>query len=269
MGKERGRCRSWDNTALSRGSCGSVSGCLTCWLVEHSCAAATTRLQPRAIVGLPEGGVSIGVVIWHNARMEKDDSSGRLPKEFSPRRMEAFSDGVIAVIITIMVLELRPPGGTHILDLWKLHSQFLVYVLSFVYIGTYWNNHHHLLRATPHIDGAVMWANLHLLFWLSLIPAATAWAGEDLTAQGPAVAYGTLALLTGFAYGVLLQFIFQANKGTDIERAIGGDFKGKISLVIYGAGTLLALLNIHIVPYLIYASVEAIWFIPDRRLVGR
>ncbi len=183
--------------------------------------------------------------------------------------MEAFSDGVVAVIITIMVLELRPPPSTDIGELWKLlHSQFLVYVLSFVYIGTYWNNHHHLLRATPHIDGAVMWANLHLLFWLSLVPASTAWAGEDLTARWPAVVYGAIALLAGFAYGILLRFICSANKGTDIERAIGGDLKGKISLVIYGAGTLLALLGIPILPYLVYACVEAIWFIPERRLVG-
>ncbi|MGZ6391087.1 MAG: TMEM175 family protein [Ktedonobacterales bacterium] len=191
-----------------------------------------------------------------------------MPRTFSPRRMEAFSDGVIAVIITIMVLELRPPLHVEFKDLWDLHSKFLVYVLSFAYIGTYWNNHHHLLRATPRIDGAVMWANLHFLFWLSLIPASTAWAGEDLAAHAPAVLYGAIALVAGVAYGILERFIIRANKGTDIERAIGGDFKGKISLVIYGAGTLLALF-IPILPYLVYACVEAIWFIPDRRLVGR
>ena len=183
--------------------------------------------------------------------------------------MEAFSDGVMAVIITIMVLELRPPPSTDILKLWDLRSQFLVYVLSFTYIGIYWNNHHHLLRATPRIDGAVMWANLHLLFWLSLTPASTAWAGEDLTAQAPAVVYGAIALMAGFAYNILQRTIICANKGTDIERAIGGDVKGTISLVIYSAGTLLALFRIPIVPYLFYACVSLIWFIPDRRLVGR
>jgi uncharacterized membrane protein len=183
--------------------------------------------------------------------------------------MEAFSDGVMAVIITIMVLELRPPRGVGIDALGGLRSQFLVYVLSFVFIGIYWNNHHHLLRATPHIDGAVMWANLHLLFWLSLVPAATAWSGGDLTASLPAVVYGAIGLMSGAAYGILELFIIRTNKGTDIERAIGGDFKGKLSLVIYGVGTLLALVRVPIVPYLVYLCVSVIWFIPDRRLVGR
>ncbi|MGZ3599754.1 MAG: TMEM175 family protein [Ktedonobacterales bacterium] len=203
--------------------------------------------------------------------MEDEGSSGQLPKTFSPARMEAFSDGVIAVIITIMVLELRPPGGADLDALLGLRSQFLVYVLSFTSIGIYWNNHHHLLRATPHIDGAVMWANLHLLFWLSLIPATTAWAGEDLTAQLPAVVYGAIGLMSGVAYYILERFIIRANKGTDIERAIGGDVKGKISLVIWGVGMLLALLApiLHYLPYLVYACISVLWFIPDRRLVGR
>src|SRR5438094_4804368 len=136
--------------------------------------------------------------------MENDEgSSGQLPRTFSPRRMEAFSDGVMAVIITIMVLELRPPGRADLQALLGLHSKFLVYVLSFTFIGIYWNNHHHLLRATPHIDGAVMWANLHLLFWLSLVPVSTAWAGEDLTAQVPAVVYGAIGLMSGVAYAIL------------------------------------------------------------------
>lgn len=182
--------------------------------------------------------------------------------------MEAFSDGVMAVIITIMVLELRPPAGVDLAALWTVRSKFLVYVLSFTYIGIYWNNHHHLLRTTPHIDGAVMWANLHLLFWLSLIPASTAWAGGDLTARLPAVIYGAIALLAGVAYYILVRFILRANKGTDIERAIGGDFKGKISLLIYMAGMLLALLA-PILSYLVYTCVSVIWFIPDRRLVRR
>ncbi len=203
--------------------------------------------------------------------MENDEgSSGQLPRTFSPVRMEAFSDGVMAVIITIMVLELHPPPPQHanIGGLLALRSQFLVYVLSFTYIGIYWNNHHHLLRATPRIDGAVMWANLHLLFWLSLVPASTAWAGEDLTMQLPAVVYGAIALMAGVAYAILERFIIRANKGTDIERAIGGDLKGNISLVIYAVGMVLVLLT-PILSYLAYACVSVIWFIPDRRLVGR
>jgi uncharacterized membrane protein len=200
--------------------------------------------------------------------MEDKEPSGQSPRTFSPERMEAFSDGVMAVIITILVLELRPPPGVNLAALWTLHSKFLVYVLSFTYIGIYWNNHHHLLRSTPHIDGAVMWANLHLLFWLSLMPASTAWAGNDLTAPLPAVIYGAIALMAGVAYYILSRFILRANKGTDIERAIGGDVKGKLSLVIYMAGMLVAFLA-PILSYLVYACVSVMWFIPDRRLSGR
>jgi TMEM175 potassium channel family protein len=205
----------------------------------------------------------------HNARMaEEETPTGQLPRTFSPARMEAFSDGVLAVIITIMVLELRPPEGVGLNDLLMLKSKFLVYVLSFVYIGIYWNNHHHLLRATPHIDGAVMWANLHLLFWLSLVPASTAWAGDHPDAPLPAVIYGAFALMAGVAYYILSRLIIRANKGTDIEKAIGGDFKGIISLVIYALGMLVAI-RLPILSYFVYATVSVIWFIPDRRLIRR
>ncbi|HEY7341279.1 MAG TPA: TMEM175 family protein [Ktedonobacterales bacterium] len=194
--------------------------------------------------------------------------TGQLPSTFSPARMEAFSDGVMAVIITIMVLELHPPPGASINDLESLIPKFLVYVLSFVYIGIYWNNHHHLLRATPHIDAAVMWANLHLLFWLSLVPASTAWAGDHPDQTVPAIVYGAFALLAGVAYYILVRFIIRANHGADIEKAIGGDFKGVISIVIYAAGMLVAL-KVPVLSYFIYAVVSVIWFIPDRRLVRR
>ncbi|HEX5441474.1 MAG TPA: TMEM175 family protein [Ktedonobacterales bacterium] len=200
---------------------------------------------------------------------QQQKQTGQLPSTFSPARMEAFSDGVMAVIITIMVLELRPPDGAGLDDLLSVHAKFLVYVLSFVYIGIYWNNHHHLLRATPHINGAVMWANLHLLFWLSLVPASTAWAGENLTALGPAVIYGGVAFMAGVAYYILVRFIIRANHGADIEKAIGGDFKGIISLVIYALGMLVALIFPPVLAYFIYAIVSVIWFIPDRRLTRR
>lgn len=187
--------------------------------------------------------------------------------------MEAFSDGVMAVIITIMVLELRPPlTSAELGDLWKeTGPKFLVYVLSFVFIGLYWNNHHHLLRATAHIDGAVMWANLHLLFWLSLIPATTAWAGSYPRKLGPAVIYGAVALMAGVAYYILVRFIVRANKGTDIERALATDVKGIISLIIYAVGMALAIVPDigSVLSYLAYACVALTWFIPDRRLVGR
>lgn len=185
--------------------------------------------------------------------------------------MEAFSDGVMAVIITIMVLGIRPPSGPNLKDLLALIPELLIYMLSFAFIGIYWNNHHHLLRATPHIDGAVMWANLHLLFWLSLIPFATNWSGEHHGSPLPAVIYGGVALMAGVAYYVLVRFILRANKGSDIEQAIGGDFKGKISLVIYASGMALAAIPTigSVLSYLTYGCVSVIWFIPDRRLVRR
>jgi TMEM175 potassium channel family protein len=204
---------------------------------------------------------------------QQQKPTGQLPSTFSPARMEAFSDGVMAVIITIMVLELHPPTGhgsadAEIAALVPLIPKVLVYVLSFVYIGIYWNNHHHLLRATPHIDGAVMWANLHLLFWLSLVPASTAWAGDHPDKLWPAFIYGTFALMAGVAYYILVRFIIRANHGADIEKAIGGDFKGVISIVIYALGMLVAL-KVPVLSYFIYAIVSVIWFIPDRRLVRR
>lgn len=209
----------------------------------------------------------------HNAGMTDDDLSPQQSDLIGTGRLEAFSDGVLAVIITIMVLELRPPDGTDISDLASLTSKFLVYVLSFAIIGIYWNNHHHLLRATRGINGNVMWANLHLLFWLSLVPVSTAWAGDHPLAPWPAVIYGLIGFLAGVAYYILSRTIISANQGTDIEKAIGRDFKGKISIVIYALGMLLASFSQAIpfspvLSYLAYASVSVIWLIPDRRLAG-
>jgi TMEM175 potassium channel family protein len=206
--------------------------------------------------------------------VEEEHTTGRLPRTFSPARMESFSDGVMAVIITIMVLELTPPKGSNYTELVGLIPKFLVYLLSFTFIGIYWNNHHHLLRATPGINGAVMWANLHLLFWLSLVPFVTAWAGDHFDAQWPVVVYGGIGLLAGVAYYILERTIISANQGDDIERAIGSDFKGRISIVLYAVGVLLASLSpvipfSSILSYIAYACVSVIWFIPDRRLVPR
>ncbi len=228
------------------------------------------------ILALPECAVSIGAPIWHNAPMAEEHDTPEQMDVIGTGRLEAFSDGVMAVIITIMVLELRPPPGAELKDLISLVPKLLVYMLSFVFIGIYWNNHHHLLRATPGISGGVMWANLHLLFWLSLVPVSTAWAGDHLDAPWPAVIYGAIALLTAIAYYILERFIIRANKGADIERAIGADHKDKISLAIYAFGMLLAgfgqlapagsiLTYLPIVSYLTYAVVAVIWFIPDRR----
>ena len=201
---------------------------------------------------------------------QQQKQTGQLPSTFSPARLEAFSDGVLAVIITIMVLEIASPGGGGIRDLLTLIPHLLIYLLSFVFIGIYWNNHHHMLRATRRIDGAVMWANLHLLFWLSLVPIATKWSGENHTSVAPAVAYGAIALLAAIAYVILERFIIRANRGTDIERALADSFKDRISLLIYILGMALAFIQIPqvgpILSYLAYASVAVIWFIPDRRL---
>ena len=184
-------------------------------------------------------------------------------------RIEAFSDAVIAIIMTIMVLELRPPEGTDWSDLQPLVPVFLTYVLSFVYLGIYWNNHHHLLQATTHITGGILWANLNLLFWLSLFPFATGWMGENHAATVPTIAYGMVLLLAALAYYILQTVIVRA-EGPDsvLGTALGRDLKGKISPVVYAAAILIAFVS----PYValaLYVVVAAMWLIPDRRIERR
>jgi uncharacterized membrane protein len=180
--------------------------------------------------------------------------------------MEAFSDGVIAVIITIMVLELKAPHGRDLHALATLWPVFLSYVLSFVYVGIYWNNHHHIMRAVDVIDGRVMWANLHLLFWLSLIPFATAWLGDNLGAAIPTATYGILLFLNAGAFGILTMFLVRCN-GADstIARAVGDDRKGRLSMLLYVVATLSAF-YFPILAYALYFAVATIWFVPDRRV---
>lgn len=181
-------------------------------------------------------------------------------------RLEAFSDGVIAVIITIMVLELKAPHGHDLHALATLWPVFVSYVLSFVYVGIYWNNHHHIMRAVDVIDGRVMWANLHLLFWLSLIPFATAWLGDNLGAAIPTAAYGTLLLLNAAAFGLLTLCLVRCN-GADstIARAVGDDRKGRLSMVLYVIATIAAFF-FPVLAYVLYFAVATIWFVPDRRV---
>lgn len=180
-------------------------------------------------------------------------------------RLEAFSDGVIAVIITIMVLELRPPESTKLAALVAVWPTFAAYALSFTFVGIYWNNHHHMLRATRGIDGRAMWANLHLLFWLSLVPFTTAWLGRNPSATGPTVAYGTLLLLTALAY-VLLQRVLLSVNGSDapFAAAVKTDVKGTVSVALYVAALAFAFVST-IVSDVIFVSVAVIWFVPDRR----
>ena len=181
-------------------------------------------------------------------------------------RLEAFSDGVIAIIITIMVLELKVPHGTELEALKPLLPVFLSYVLSFVYVGIYWNNHHHLLHATGRINGAVLWANLHLLFWLSLIPFVTGWMGENHFAALPTALYGAVLFMSGIAYVVLQTMILRCNERDSVlARAIGKDVKGKLSAALYVVGVALAFVQ----PWAagaLYAMVAVMWLIPDRRI---
>jgi uncharacterized membrane protein len=181
-------------------------------------------------------------------------------------RLEAFSDGVIAIIITIMVLELKVPQGTSLAALAPLVPVFLSYVLSFVYVGIYWNNHHHLLQAAHRVTGPMLWANLHLLFWLSLFPFATAWMGENRLAALPSAVYGVVLLMAAVAYWLLQQRII-ASQGRDslLKQAVGGDWKGKVSPLLYLTAIPMALWAPGISQGL-YVLVALLWLVPDRRI---
>jgi len=179
-------------------------------------------------------------------------------------RLEAFSDGVIAIIITIMVLEMKVPHGESLDALVPLIPVFLSYVLSFVYVGIYWNNHHHMLHASANVSGAALWANLHLLFWLSLFPFATGWMGENHFAAVPTALYGVVLLCAAIAYRILQQELI-ASQGSVLARAIGRDWKGKLSPVLYIAGIVSALW-LPTLAQAIYVLVALLWLVPDRRI---
>ena len=184
-------------------------------------------------------------------------------------RLEAFSDGVVAILITIMVLELKPPHGTDWPALEPLVPVFLTYVLSFVFLGIYWNNHHHLLHATNRINGAILWANLHLLFWLSLVPFITGWMGENHFAALPTATYGVVMLCAAIAYYILQTTIIRAQgPHSTLAAAVGNDLKGKISPVLYLAAIPLAFVH-QLIADALYVLVALIWLIPDRRIESR
>ena len=187
----------------------------------------------------------------------------------SSNRMEAFSDGVIAIIITIMVLELRVPIGASLSDLRPVAPVLLSYVLSFVLLGIYWNNHHHLMQVVEHVSGGVLWANLHLLFWLSLIPFVTAWMGENHFASAPVAVYGVVLALAAIAYFILARALLRIHSpDSTLAIALGRDFKGKISIVIYLAAIGLAFFSSWSA-FALYVVVEVIWLVPDRRIEKR
>jgi uncharacterized membrane protein len=181
-------------------------------------------------------------------------------------RLVAFSDGVIAVIITIMVLELKAPRDASLAALREVVPAFLIYALSFVYVGIYWNNHHHFFALVRHVHGGILWANLHLLFWLSLVPFATSWVGEHETAPVPTALYGASLLMPAIAWDVMQSVIIRAQGShSALKRALGSDVKGKISPVLYLAGIGLAFLDTRISDAL-YVLVALMWLIPDRRV---
>ena len=181
-------------------------------------------------------------------------------------RMEAFSDGVIAVIITVMVLELKVPHSEDIASLSPLLPVFLTYVLSFIYVGIYWNNHHHMLHTVHKVSGSLLWANLHLLFWLSLIPFTTGWMGENHFAAVPTALYGGVLLMAAIAYWILQQLIIAA-QGPDslLRKAVGGDWKGKLSPFVYVIA-IAAAFKAQWISQLLYLAVALIWLVPDKRI---
>jgi uncharacterized membrane protein len=181
-------------------------------------------------------------------------------------RLEAFSDGVLAIIITIMVLEMKPPHGADINALRPLLPVFLSYLLSFVYLGIYWNNHHHMLHSVEYVSGGILWANLHLLFWLSLVPFATAWMGENNFAAAPTALYGSNLLLAAIAYLILQRTIIaRQGRASLLAVAVGRDVKGKLSFTFY----IIAIAATTIAPWIawtLYVAVTLMWLIPDRRI---
>lgn len=181
-------------------------------------------------------------------------------------RLEAFSDGVLAIIITIMVLELKVPHGTGIGSILTLWPVFLSYLLSFVYVGIYWNNHHHLLHATQYVNGSILWANLHLLFWLSLIPFATGWMGENQFASATMALYGSVLLMAAVSYTILQQTIIRSQgQSSMLRKAIGRDGKGYLSLALYVVSAPLAYVHPAIAGG-IFTLVAVIWLVPDKRI---
>lgn len=181
-------------------------------------------------------------------------------------RLEAFSDGVIAILITIMVLELRAPRGADLAALQPLVPKVLTYVLSFIFLGIYWSNHHHLLHASERINGAILWANLHLLFWLSLVPFGTGWMGENHLAAWPTALYGTILLLAAVSFTILVRTIIREHgPESKLARAIGGDFKGWLSISLYALAIPLAFVAAWI-SVALYVAVALLWLVPDRRI---
>ena len=187
----------------------------------------------------------------------------------STTRLEAFSDGVIAILITIMVLELKVPHGTDWMAVRPTVFTLLLYLLSFIFLGIYWSNHHHMFHATEHVSGSILWANLHLMFWLSLVPFATNWMGESHFTALPTAIYGVVLVAAAIAYTILQnRIIAQEGMTSKLARAVGSDTKGKISIALYLAGIPLAFVHVLIAAAL-YTTVAMMWLVPDKRIEAR
>lgn len=187
----------------------------------------------------------------------------------STTRLEAFSDGVIAILITIMVLELKVPHGTDWMAVRPTVFTLLLYLLSFIFLGIYWSNHHHMFHATEHVSGSILWANLHLMFWLSLVPFATNWMGESHFTALPTAIYGVVLLLAAIAYTILQnRIIAQEGMTSKLARAVGSDTKGKISIALYLSAIPLAFVHV-LISDLMYVTVAMMWLVPDRRIESR
>ena len=181
-------------------------------------------------------------------------------------RIEAFSDGVLAIIITVMVLELKVPKTAELSELIALIPVFISYILSFIYIGIYWNNHHHLFQIVKQVNGSILWANLHVLFWLSLLPFVTAWSGENSFSKTPVALYGVILFMSAIAYFILAKLLISSHgKDSDLAKSIGNDFKGKISIIIYGIAIILTFISQYIGLFL-YFLVAIMWIKPDKRV---
>ncbi len=224
--------------------------------------------EVHATLGTPPGSFA-----WPGMTEERKPTpvllAPSLPALLSPMhkgRLEAFSDGVIAIIITIMVLEMKVPHGAELRELQPLWPVFLSYVLSYVNVGIYWNNHHHLFQVVKHVKGGVLWANLHLLFWLSLFPFVTGWMGENHFAPVTVALYGGVLIMAAIAYTILVRTLLACHDpGSPLARAIGSDFKGWLSIVLYALGIPVACW-LPWLSILLYASVAIMWLVPDRRI---
>ena len=232
--------------------------------------ALNDSLQPEGNPPEVIGGHSLFSLPHYSKELTSTVASGKYAHTMNRGRLEAFSDGVIAILITIMVLELKAPQGSDWRALKPIIPTLLLYVLSFIYVGIYWNNHHHMLHTVERVNGKILWANLHLLFWLSLVPFVTSWTGQNRFAELPTALYGVVFIMAAVAYIILQQCIIKLQgPHSRLAAAIGSDVKGKTSLLLYGVGIPVAYFGHPWVAAMLYVLVALLWFAPDPRIETR